>query len=330
MSSASKLPLTRRPRRLRRTAALRRMVQETQLSVNDLIYPLFVMEGENLQEEIPSMPECYRYNLDLLLKEVADAYNLGINAIALFPKVPEEKKDNKGTESYNPEGLAQRAVRAIKKEIPDITVITDVALDPFSTYGHDGIVEDGKILNDETVEVLVKMSVSQAEAGADIVAPSDMMDGRIGAIRQGLDAAGFIDVGILAYSAKYASAYYGPFRDALGSAPQFGDKQTYQMNPANAQEAITEVELDIVEGADIVMVKPALAYLDIIRSLKEYTDIPVAAYNVSGEYAMIKAAAEKGWIDEKKIVLETLLSMKRAGADLILTYFAKQVALMLR
>lgn len=330
MSSASKLSLTRRPRRLRRTPALRRMVQETQLSVNDLIYPVFVMEGENLKEEIPSMPECYRYTLDLLLKEVADAYNLGINAIALFPKVPEDKKDNKGTESYNSEGLAQRTVRAIKKEIPDITIITDVALDPFSTYGHDGIVEDGVILNDETVEVLVKMSVSQAEAGADIVAPSDMMDGRIGAIRQGLDAAGFTDVAILAYSAKYASAYYGPFRDALGSTPQFGDKQTYQMNPANAQEAIAEVELDIVEGADIVMVKPALAYLDIIRSLKDYTDIPVAAYNVSGEYAMIKAAAEKGWIDEKKIVLETLLSMKRAGADLILTYFAKQVALMLR
>ena len=330
MSSASKLSLTRRPRRLRRTPALRRMVQETQLSVNDLIYPLFVMEGENKQEEIPSMPESYRYSLDLLLKEIADAYNLGINAIALFPKVPEEKKDNQGTESYNPEGLVQRTLRAIKKEIPDITVITDVALDPFSTYGHDGIVEDGTILNDETVEVLVKQAVSQAEAGADIVAPSDMMDGRIGAIRQGLDAAGFIDVGILAYSAKYASAYYGPFRDALGSAPQFGDKQTYQMNPANAQEAITEVELDIAEGADLVMVKPALAYLDIIRSLKEYTDLPVAAYNVSGEYAMIKAAAEKGWIDEKKIVLETLLSMKRAGADLILTYFAKQVALMLR
>ncbi len=330
MSSASKLSLTRRPRRLRRTPALRRMVQETQLTVNDLIYPLFVMEGENRQEEIPSMPECYRYSLDLLLKEVTDAYNLGINAIALFPKVPEEKKDNKGTESYNPEGLAQRTVRAIKKEIPDITVITDVALDPFSTYGHDGIVEDGKILNDETVEVLVKMAVSQAVAGADIVAPSDMMDGRIGAIRQGLDAAGYIDVGILAYSAKYASAYYGPFRDALGSAPQFGDKQTYQMNPANAHEAITEVALDIAEGADIVMVKPALAYLDIIRRLKEYTDLPVAAYNVSGEYAMIKAAAEKGWIDEKKIVLETLISMKRAGADLILTYFAKQVALMLR
>ncbi|MDJ0747540.1 MAG: porphobilinogen synthase [Xenococcaceae cyanobacterium MO_167.B27] len=330
MSSASKLSLTRRPRRLRRTPALRRMVQETQLTVNDLIYPVFVMEGENLKEEIPSMPECYRYTLDLLLKEVADAYNLGINAIALFPKVPEEKKDNKGTESYNPEGLAQRTVRAIKQEIPDITIITDVALDPFSTYGHDGIVEDGKILNDETVEVLVKMAVSQAVAGADIVAPSDMMDGRIGAIRQGLDAAGFIDVGILAYSAKYASAYYGPFRDALGSAPQFGDKQTYQMNPANAQEAITEVELDIAEGADIVMVKPALAYLDIIRRLKEYTDLPIAAYNVSGEYAMIKAAAEKGWIDEKKIVLETLISMKRAGADLILTYFAKQVALMLQ
>ncbi|HHP7229974.1 MAG TPA: porphobilinogen synthase [Xenococcaceae cyanobacterium] len=330
MSSASNLSLTRRPRRLRRTPALRRMVQETQLTVNDLIYPVFVVEGENLQEEIPSMPECYRYSLDLLLKEVTDAYNLGINAIALFPKVSEAKKDNQGTESYNPEGLAQRTVRAIKQEIPEITIITDVALDPFSTYGHDGIVEDGKILNDETVAVLVKMAISQAEAGADLVAPSDMMDGRIGAIRQGLDAAGYIDVGILAYSAKYASAYYGPFRDALGSAPQFGDKQTYQMNPANAQEAITEVALDIAEGADIVMVKPALAYLDIIRRLKEYTDLPVAAYNVSGEYAMIKAAAEKGWIDEKKIVLETLVSMKRAGADLILTYFAKQVALMLR
>jgi porphobilinogen synthase len=311
-------------------AALRRMVQETQLTVNDLIYPVFVMEGEEKKEEIVSMPECYRYTLDLLVKEVADAYNLGINAIALFPLVADDKKDNQGTEGYNPDGLVQRSIRAIKKEVPEIVVITDVALDPFSSYGHDGIVEDGVILNDETVEVLVKMSVSQAEAGADMVAPSDMMDGRIGAIRAGLDDAGYTDVGIIAYSAKYASAYYGPFRDALESAPKFGDKKTYQMDPANTDEAMKEVELDIEEGADIVMVKPALAYMDIIRRVKEYSDVPVAAYNVSGEYAMIKAAAQKGWIDEKKIVLETLTSMKRAGADLILTYFAKQVALMLK
>ncbi|MEC4984791.1 MAG: porphobilinogen synthase [Oscillatoria sp. PMC 1068.18] len=322
--------LTNRPRRLRRTASLRRMVRETQLTVNDLIYPVFVMEGENRQEEIPSMPEIYRYSLDLLLKEIAEAANLGINAVALFPLIPTEKKDNAGTESYNPDGLVQRTVKAIKQEIPEITIITDVALDPFSTYGHDGIVEEGNILNDETVAVLVKQAISQAEAGANIVAPSDMMDGRVGAIRRGLDAAGYFDVGILAYCAKYASAYYGPFRDALESTPQFGDKQTYQMNPANSQEAIKEVAFDIAEGADIVMVKPALAYLDIIRRIKEYTNLPVAAYNVSGEYAMVKAAAQQGWIDEKKIVLETLTSIKRAGADLILTYFAKQVALMLQ
>ncbi|MDJ0601997.1 MAG: porphobilinogen synthase [Crocosphaera sp.] len=329
-STTEHLSLLHRPRRLRRTPSLRRMVRETQLTVNDLIYPVFVMEGENQQQEIPSMPEIYRYSLDLLLKEIADAANLGINAIALFPLIPSEKKDNAGTESYNPDGLVQRTVRAIKKEIPEITVITDVALDPFSSYGHDGILKDGKILNDETVEVLVKQSISQAEAGADIVAPSDMMDGRIGAIRQGLDAAGYFDVGILAYSAKYASAYYGPFRDALESAPQFGDKQTYQMNPANSREAIKEVALDIAEGADIVMVKPALAYLDMIGRIKEYTHLPVAAYNVSGEYAMVKAAAQQGWIDEKQVILETLTSMKRAGADLILTYFAKQVALILQ
>ncbi|NJK55410.1 MAG: porphobilinogen synthase [Pleurocapsa sp. SU_5_0] len=329
-STTNHLSLFHRPRRLRQTASLRRMVQENQLTVNDLIYPVFVTEGENQQAEIPSMPEIYRYSLDLLLKEIADAANLGINAIALFPLIPTDKKDNAGTESYNPHGLVQRTIKAIKQEIPEITIITDVALDPFSIYGHDGIVEDGKILNDETVEVLVKQAVSQAQAGADIVAPSDMMDGRVGAIRQGLDASGYLDVGILAYSAKYASAYYGPFRDALESAPQFGDKQTYQMNPANSREAIKEVALDIAEGADIVMVKPALAYLDIICRLKEYTNLPVAAYNVSGEYAMIKAAAAQGWIDEKQVILETLTSMKRAGADLILTYFAKQVALMLQ
>ena len=278
-----------RPRRLRRTPALRRMVEETQLTVNDLIYPLFVMEGEGQKVEVVSMPGSYRYTLDLLLKEIEDAYNLGINAIALFPLVAEAKKDNFGTESYNSEGLIQRTVRAIKQTIPDIVVITDVALDPYSSKGHDGIVgKNGVILNDPTVEVLVKQALSQAEAGADIVAPSDMMDGRIGAIRKALDAAEYFDVGILAYSAKYASAYYGPFRDALDSAPKFGDKKTYQMDSANAREALKEVALDIAEGADMVMVKPALAYLDIICEVKKTTNLPVAAYNVSGEYAKMK------------------------------------------
>jgi porphobilinogen synthase len=306
------------------------MVRETTLTVDDLIYPMFVMEGENERVEIVSMPGCYRYTLDLLLKEIADAYNLGIKAIALFPVVAEEKKDDNGTESYHPDGLVQRTVKAIKAQTPDIIVITDVALDPFTTHGHDGVIDsEGNILNDETVDILVKMSISQAEAGCDMVAPSDMMDGRVGAIRQGLDAHGFTGVGILAYSAKYASAYYGPFRDALDSAPKFGDKKTYQMDPANAREALTEIELDIAEGADMVMVKPALAYLDIIHQVKVNCNVPVAAYNVSGEYAMIKAAAQLGWIDEKKIIMETLLSMKRAGADLILTYFAKEVAAIL-
>ncbi|AOC51079.1 5-aminolevulinate dehydratase [Microcystis aeruginosa NIES-3806] len=317
-----------RPRRLRYTPAIRRLVRETELTVNDLIYPLFIMEGENQKVAISSMPDCYRYSLDLLLKEVVNAYNLGINAIALFPLIAEDKKDNFGRESYNPDGLVPRAVKAIKKEVPEIIIITDVALDPFSIYGHDGIVEDGKILNDETLEVLVKMSLSQAAAGANFVAPSDMMDGRVGAIRRALDAAGYLDVGILAYTAKYASAYYGPFRDALESAPKFGDKKTYQMDGANSREALREASLDITEGADIIMVKPALAYLDIIRRLRDSSHLPVAAYNVSGEYAMIKAAAKQGWIDEKSLILETLTSMKRAGADLILTYFALDVALM--
>lgn len=330
-SHKNALNLVQRPRRLRRTDALRRMVTETQLTVNDLIYPLFIMEGENQKVEVSSMPGSYRYTLDLLLKEVTEAWELGIPAIALFPLVAEEKKDNAGTESYNPEGLIQRTVRAIKQAIPDIMIITDIALDPFSSKGHDGIVsEDGEILNDETVAVLVKQAISHAQAGADIVAPSDMMDGRIGAIRQGLDEAGYTQVAILAYTAKYASAYYGPFRDALDSAPKFGDKKTYQMNPANSREALTELALDEAEGADIVMVKPALAYLDIIHLLRSSTDLPVAAYNVSGEYAMIKAAGQMGWIDEKKVMLETLTSIKRAGADLILTYFAKEVALILR
>lgn len=319
-----------RPRRLRRTATLRRMVRETTLTVDDLIYPMFVMEGEEQKVEIASMPGCYRYTLDLLLKEIAEVYQLGIGAIALFPVIPEAKKDDTASESYNPDGLVQLTVKAIKQAVPEILVITDVALDPFTTHGHDGIVDEkGVILNDPTVEVLVKMALSQAAAGADMVAPSDMMDGRVGAIRQALDAEGYVDVRILAYSVKYASAYYGPFRDALDSAPRFGDKKTYQMDAANAREAIKEVTLDIAEGADIVMVKPALAYLDIIRQVKIYTNLPVAAYNVSGEYAMIKAAAQNGWIDEKRVILETLTSMKRAGADLILTYFAKEVALML-
>jgi porphobilinogen synthase len=322
--------ITNRPRRLRRTETLRRMVRENALTVDDLIYPMFMMSGEAQKVEISSMPGCYRFTLDLLLAEIAEIYSLGIGAIALFPVIPENLKDDTGSESYNPDGLVQRTVKAIKQAVPEIIVITDVALDPFTTHGHDGIVdENGVILNDPTVEVLVKMSLSQAEAGSDMVAPSDMMDGRIGAIRQALDAAGYIDTRILAYSAKYASAYYGPFRDALGSAPKFGDKKTYQMDAANSREAIKEVALDIAEGADIVMIKPALAYLDIIRKVKDYTNVPVAAYNVSGEYSMIKAAAQNGWIDEKKVVLETLLSMKRAGADLILTYFAKEVALML-
>ncbi|MBE9233444.1 porphobilinogen synthase [Cuspidothrix issatschenkoi LEGE 03284] len=330
LSSDKPLHLTQRPRRLRRTETLRKMVRETILTVDDLIYPMFVMEGESIKIEIASMPGCYRFSLDLLLEEITVVSQLGINAIALFPVIPEEQKDDTGTESYNPEGLVQETVKAIKKAVPEIIMITDVALDPFTTHGHDGLVdENGKIINDQTVEVLVKMALSQAEAGADFVAPSDMMDGRIGAIRQALDAEGYINVGILAYSAKYASAYYGPFRDALDSAPKFGDKKTYQMDAANAKEALKEIELDIAEGADIIMIKPALAYLDIILQIKTATNLPVAAYNVSGEYAMIKAAAQHGWIDEKKVILETLTSMKRAGADLILTYFAKEVALML-
>jgi porphobilinogen synthase len=323
--------ITNRPRRLRRTETLRRMVRENALTVDDLIYPMFVMSGSKQKLEISSMPGCYRFTLDLLLEEITEIYSLGIGAVALFPVIPESEKDDIGSESYNPDGLVQRTVKAIKEAIPGIVVITDVALDPFTTHGHDGIVdENGVILNDPTVKVLVKMALSQAEAGSDMVAPSDMMDGRVGAIRQALDVAGYIDTRILAYSAKYASAYYGPFRDALDSTPKFGDKKTYQMDAANTREAIKEVALDIAEGADIVMVKPALAYLDIICQVKNYTTIPVAAYNVSGEYAMIKAAAQNGWIDEKKVILETLLSMKRAGADLILTYFAKEVALMLQ
>jgi len=325
------MQLTHRPRRLRYSPAIRRLVQETVLSVDDLIYPMFVMEGEGEPVPIPSMPGCFRYALNRLLLEIKTIAELGIPGIALFPVIPEHKKDDQGSESFNPDGLVQRTVKAIKSLVPDILIFTDVALDPFTTHGHDGLVDaQGRILNDETVDVLVKMAVSQAQAGADFVAPSDMMDGRVGAIRAALDGAGYTEVGILAYSAKYASAYYGPFRDALDSAPKFGDKKTYQMNPANSREALKEIDLDIQEGADIVMVKPALAYMDVIYQVKMHTDVPVAAYNVSGEYAMVKAAAQNGWIDEKKIVLETLTAMKRAGADVILTYHAVDVARWLR
>jgi porphobilinogen synthase len=302
------------------------MVAEHHLKPADFIAPLFVMEGENEQAEIPSMPDYYRFTLDLLLEEVKELQELGIRSVLLFAKVPDEKKDNEGTEALNPNGLMQQAVRAIKDEFPEILVMTDVAMDPYSSYGHDGIVRDGEILNDESVEVLAKMAVSHAEAGADMVAPSDMMDGRIGTMREVLDSKGFKHTGIMAYSAKYASSYYGPFRDALDSAPGFGDKKTYQMNPANVIEAIKEAKLDEQEGADIVMVKPGLPYLDVVRAVKENANVPVSVYNVSGEYAMIKAAAAKGWLNEEEAMMEALIGFKRAGADLIATYFAKEAS----
>ncbi|TYP93310.1 porphobilinogen synthase [Fodinibius salinus] len=319
-----------RGRRLRASGAIRDMVAEHNLKPADFIAPVFVMEGENEKVEIPSMPDYYRYTLDLLLEEVQELKNVGIRSLVIFAKVPKNKKDNKGTEALNSEGLMQRAVRAIKEQFPEMLVMTDIAMDPYSSYGHDGIVEDGKILNDESVEVLTKMAVSHAEAGADMVAPSDMMDGRIGSMRQALDEQGFNHTGIMAYSAKYASAYYGPFRDALDSAPGFGDKKTYQMDPANVQEAIKEAQLDEQEGADIVMVKPGLPYMDVIRAVKENVSVPVSVYNVSGEYAMLKAAAEKGWLDEEQVMVETLVGFKRAGADLIATYFAKAASKILK
>ncbi len=325
---APTLPL--RPRRLRRTAGLRRLVRETSLQASDLIYPLFIMAGEGQQVAVPSMPGIYRYTLDLILEEAEAVFRLGIGAIALFPLIPEDQKDNTGQASCDPNGLIPRAVRALKQAQPELLVITDVALDPYSSVGHDGLVDaQGRVLNDETVAVLAQQAVMQAAAGADIVAPSDMMDGRVGAIRQALNAAGYFDTAILAYTAKYASAYYGPFREALESAPKFGDKRTYQMDPANAREAFREADLDLSEGADWIMVKPALAYLDIIARLKQYTTTPIAAYNVSGEYAALKAAAQRGWLDENQVILETLTSIKRAGADVILTYFAKQAAQLL-
>ncbi len=318
-----------RGRRLRMSAAIRDMIAEHNLKPADFIAPLFITEGENKKTEIPSMPGYYRYTLDHLSDEVKELQDAGIRSVLLFVKVPEEKKDNRGTEALNAEGLMQQSVREIKEQFPGIYVMTDVALDPYSSYGHDGIVKDGEILNDESVDVLAEMAVSHAEAGVDMVAPSDMMDGRIGAIRNSLDEAGFKHTGIMAYSAKYASGYYGPFRDALDSAPGFGDKKTYQMDPANVTEAIKEARLDEQEGADIVMVKPGLPYLDVVRAVKENVQVPVSVYNVSGEYAMLKAAAEKGWLNEEEAMLETLLSFKRAGADLIATYFAKQASKLL-
>ena len=321
--------LQKRNRILRTSPAIRSLVAETILRPDDFILPLFIDEGENVETEISSMPGYFRRSLDLTVKEVKETWDLGIKSILLFIKCKDEWKDNTGREAWNDQGLMQRSIRAIKEAVPGVVLMSDVALDPYSSYGHDGIVRDGEILNDETVEALVRMSVSHARAGADFVAPSDMMDGRIGAIRKGLEETGFTKTGIMAYSAKYASCFYGPFRDALDSAPGFGDKKTYQMDYANRTEAIREAVQDVEEGADIVMVKPALSYLDIIRDIKNTVTVPVSAYNISGEYALIKAAAKMGWINEEKAILETLTSIKRAGADLIATYFAKDAVKLL-
>jgi porphobilinogen synthase len=315
----------RRNRRLRTNESIRALVRETIVSPNDFLVPLFVVEGKGVKEEIASMPNYYRYSLDLLEKEVKELWGMGLRSVLLFVKVPDHLKDNKGKEAVNPKGLMQRAIKTVKNACPEMLVMTDVALDPYSSYGHDGIVEDGQIVNDDTVEVLANMSVSHAEAGADFVAPSDMMDGRILSIREALEDEGFLDTGIMSYSAKYASAFYGPFRDALDSAPGFGDKKTYQMDYANRFEAIKETEMDIDEGADIVMVKPGLCYLDIVREIKNEVDVPVAVYQVSGEYAMVKAAAEKGWLDHDAVMMEQLTAIKRAGANIIASYFAKDV-----
>jgi len=305
------------------------MVAETILTPNDFIVPLFIDEGQGVELEIPSMPGYFRRSIDGTVKEVKELWGLGIRSVLLFVKSKDELKDNTGKEAWNPDGLMQRSIKAIKEAVPDIIVMTDVALDPYSSYGHDGIVENGEIVNDATVEALIKMSLSHVAAGADWVAPSDMMDGRIGAIRQALEENNHTRTGIMAYSAKYASCFYGPFRDALDSAPGFGDKKTYQMDPANRLEAIKEALMDVEEGADIVMVKPGLPYLDIVREIKDSVHVPVSVYNISGEYAMIKAAAKMGWINEEKAILETLTSFKRAGADLIATYFAKDAVKLL-
>lgn len=326
--------LKHRSRRLRKNEAIRNLVSETILTPNDFLVPLFVTEGENRKEEIPSMPNYYRYSLDLLKKEVKELWEMGLKSVLLFVKVEENLKNNTATEAYNPKGLMQRAIKEIKNAAPQMYVMTDVALDPYSCLGHDGVVENGKILNDESVEILTRMACSHAEAGADMVAPSDMMDGRIGKIRLEMDDIGYQDTGIMSYSAKYASAFYGPFRDALDSAPVMQknipqDKKTYQMDPANRMEAIRKTMDDIDEGADIVMIKPGLPYLDIVREVRNQVSVPVSVYQVSGEYAMIKAAAQKGWINHDAVMLEQTLSLKRAGADFIATYFAKEVVKLL-
>lgn len=318
-----------RPRILRQSSAIRSLVAETILKPSDFILPLFIDEGENVEFEIPSMPGYFRRSIDGTVKEVKELWSMGIKSVLLFVKAPDDLKDNTGKEAWNPDGLMQRSIKAIKEAVPEMVVMTDVALDPYSIYGHDGIVENGEIVNDPTVEALVKMSLSHAKAGADFVAPSDMMDGRIFEIRKALEANNFTKTGIMAYSAKYASCFYGPFRDALDSAPGFGDKKTYQMDYANRTEAVKEALMDEEEGADIVMVKPAMAYLDIIREVKNQVHIPVSAYHVSGEYALIKAGAKMGWIKEEKAILESLTSIKRAGADLIATYFAKDAVKLL-
>ena len=322
------MELTKRPRRLRRSGAVRRLVRETHLRVDDLIYPLFVTEGEKTRTPIDDMPGQYRFSVDELVEECRELWDLGIPAVNLFGYSTE--KDDQATQSYDPQGLIQRAIRSLKAAVPELCVQTDVALDPYTHHGHDGLVVDGEVVNDETIEVLCKMALSHAEAGVDWVAPSDMMDGRVGGIRRALDAAGYKNVGILAYSAKYASCFYGPFRDALQSAPKKGDKKTYQMDPANGREALVEIALDIEEGADVVIVKPALAYLDVIAAARQAFDVPIAAYNVSGEYGMIVAAVERGWVQREQAVMEVLTGIKRAGADMILTYFAKEVAGYLR
>jgi len=322
-----------RMRRLRKQDFTRRLVAENQLTASDLIYPMFVLEGENKKEAVPSMPGVERLSIDLLVKEAHELVALGIPAIALFPVTPMQAKSLCASEAFNPQGLAQKAVRAIKQAIPNIAVITDVALDPFTSHGQDGLIdEQGYVLNDETIEVLVKQALSHAAAGADIIAPSDMMDGRVGALRQALESNGFINTCIMAYSAKYASSYYGPFRDAVGSAGNIkgGNKKNYQMDPANSDEAMREIALDLQEGADMVMVKPGMPYLDIVRRCKDEFKVPTFAYQVSGEYSMHKAAFANGWLNEDEVILESLLAFKRAGADGILTYFAKQAAILLK
>jgi porphobilinogen synthase len=318
-----------RSRRLRKSAALRDLVRETRLSANDFLVPLFVVEGEKTREAIPSMPDYDRLSLDELEKEAKLLWSMGLKAVLLFVKVDDHLKDNAGTEALNPNGLMQRAIQTVKAAVPEIVVFTDVALDPYSSFGHDGIVENNRILNDATNEVLAQMSLSHAQAGADVVAPSDMMDGRVKSIRQELEKQGFVDTCIMSYSAKYASGFYGPFRDALDSAPGFGDKKTYQMDFGNRLEALKEVRQDVEEGADIVMVKPGLAYLDIVREVTQTAEVPVAVYQVSGEYAMLKAAAEKGWLDYETVMMEQLMAFKRAGASLIATYCAKDAIALL-